>query len=319
MRTLAIPDLLRGLILQKGWSTTAAAHAAGISPVAAQRWSTGLATAAATWLRLISAFRAEVRIACGDDCWVIAVLAVAQPVRERERRAWRNRRFLHYLHAIAAQNSKLKRMERESRARSYVANEEARIVAGIEEARRRMTTVLIAGEIEGMRAAVQALIRASHISTDELSFASGVGSDAASAANEAANDGRLLPLRRLLAVLDARLELHLPSGNRVVIARVDANRSSNRSRIPPSIPAASRTTTRRRLIDVDHDGSEVRSSLERESILKLYDAGIPITQIAQQAGISRQRVHAIAKSAGRTLRRAKAAVERAQEAELLLS
>lgn len=315
MRTLALPDLLRGLILQKGWSTTAAAHAAGISPVAAQRWSSGLATAAATWLRLISAFRAEARIACGEDCWVIAVPAVAQPVRERERRAWRNRRFVHYLHAIAAQNRNLKRMERESRARSYVANEEARIVSGIEEARRRMSTVLIAGEIAGMRAAVQALIRASHISTDELSFATGVGCEAASAANEATDDGRLLPLRRLLAVLDARLELHLPSGNRVVIARVDANRS----RTSPSLSTASRTKARRQPIDVDHDGSEVRSSLERESILKLYDAGIPITQIAQQAGISRQRVHAIAKSAGRTLRRARAAVERAQEAELLLS
>ena len=315
MRTLALPDLLRGLILQNGWSTTAAAHTAGISPVAAQRWSSGLTTAAAIWLRLVATFRAEIRVVCGDDAWVVSVPIVAQPVRERERRTWRNRRFLHYLHAITAQNHTLKRAERESRARSYVANEEARIVSGIEEARRRMATVLLAGEIDGMRAAVQALVRASHITAGELCFASGVGIDAASAANAALDDGRLMTLRRLLAALDARLELHLPSSNRMVIARVDISRMHKTAPFPESAQASSHRSS----VDVNHDGSDVRSSIEREAILKLYDAGIPITQIAEQAGISRQRVHAIAKSAGRTLRRTRTAEVRTREAELLLS
>lgn len=315
MRTLSLPDLLRGLILQKGWSTTAAAHAAGISPVAAQRLSSGTTRAATIWLRLIATFSAEVRVVRGDDAWVVTVPSVARPVQERERRTWRNRRFLHYLHAIAAQNRTLKRSQREGRARTYVANEEARIAIGIDDARRRMATVLFAGEIAGMRAAVQALVRASHITADELSFASGVGIDATNSANGAVDDGRLLPLRRLLAALDARLELHLPSGNRVVVARVESGWTG----APASSPDPSRTTARHSSAKVDHDGSAVRSSIERDAILKLYDAGMPITQIADQAGISRQRVHAIAKSAGRTLRRAKVAEYRAHEAELLLS
>lgn len=325
MRTLPLPDLLRGLILQKGWSTTAAAHAAGISPVAAQRFTSGITRATTIWLRLIATFRAEVRILRGEDAWTIQVPTVAQQVRERERRSWRRRRFLHYLHAIAAQSPRIKRSERETRARSYVANEEARIVSGIDEVRRRMGTILLAGEVDGMRVAIQALVRSSHITVDELSFASGVGMDAASKAIATADDGRLRPVRSLLAALDARVELLLPTGSRVVIARLPVDPetsgvSGGKSANGASSDRSSRTTAaRRRPEPVDHDGSAVRSTLDRDAILRLYDAGIPITQIAAQAGISRQRVHAIAKSSGRILRRMAASAQRVRESDALLT
>ncbi len=315
MRTLALPDLLRGLILQRGWSVTAAGHAAGISPLAADRWCREQTSAATTWLRLIAGFRAQVVIVRGADVWSVQVPTVASQARERERRTWRQRRFVHYLNAITTQNDKLKRAEREQRAHSYVANEEARIVASIEDARRRMTTVLLAGEITGMRAAIQALARSSNLSADELSFSAGVSSDATSQALNLPADGRLMPLRRLLAALDARLELHLPSGNRVVIARSDAALAGTSNR---QITTLSTRRPRAQSPGL-HDGSASRSRLERDEILRLYDAGIPITQIAAQAGISRQRVHALAKSAGRTLRRAVVAEQRTREAEVILS
>lgn len=318
MRTLALPDLLRGLILQRGWSATAAGHAAGISPLATERWCSQQTAAATTWLRLIAGFRAQVLVVQGAETWALQVPTVASQARERERRTWRQRRFVHYLHAIASQNQKLKRSEREQRARSYVANEEARIDSGIEDARRRMTTVLIAGEVAGMRVAIQALARASHLSADELSFSSGVGADTAAKALTSAEDGRLMPFRRLLAVLDARLELHLPSGNRVVIARSDAAPVAPADSAPcPGTPSPSRRQRSQSL--GQHDGSSSRSRLERDEILRLYDAGLPITHIAERAGISRQRVHAMAKSAGRTLRRVVVAQQRTREAELLLS
>ena len=313
MRTLALPDLLRGLIMQRGWSTTAAAHAAGISPLAAKRWCAELTDAALTWLRIISTFGAEVRIIRGEESWGIQYLPVSHPVRERQRRSWRQRRVVHYFHALSAQSPKMKRSEKEIRASAYVANEEARIVAGIDEAKRRMSTVLLSGEMESMRATVQALIRASHITTDELAFAAGISTDAANSANDAHDDGRLLPLRKLLAAVDARLEVHLPSNNRVVIARSEAG--SDKS----SLLSSASSPIRRASASVDHDGSEIRSQLGREKILALYDAGIPITKIAHLAGISRQRVHSIAKSTGRTLRRTMAIAERSRSAELLLS
>ena len=315
MRTLALPDLLRGLILQRGWSATAAGHAAGISPLATERWCSQQTAAATTWMRLIAGFRAQVLVVQGAETWALQVPTIAAQARERERRTWRQRRFVHYLHAIASQNQKLKRSEREQRARSYVANEEARIDSGIEEARRRMTTVLIAGEVAGMRVAIQALARASHLSADELSFSSGVGADTAAKALTSAEDGRLMPFRRLLAALDARLELHLPSGNRVVIARSDAAIAA----MANTAAMAKSTTRLRPQSPVQHDGSASRSCLERDEIMRLYDAGIPITQIAERAGISRQRIHAMAKSAGRTLRRVVVAQQRTREAELLLS
>jgi len=243
------------------------------------------------------------------------VPTVATQARERERRTWRQRRFVHYLNAIAAQNQKLKRTEREQRARTYVANEESRIVASIDDARRRMTTVLLAGEISGMRAAIQALARASNLSADELSFSAGVGTDTTIQTLNLSADGRLMPLRRLLAALDARLELHLPSGSRVVIARCDATPAEPAGKRP----AASTTTRTVHRKAGRHDGSASRSSLDRDDVLRLYDAGLPITQIASTAGISRQRVHAIAKSAGRTLRRAVAAEARSREAAEILA
>jgi DNA-binding phage protein len=314
MRTLALPELLRGLILQRGWSVTAAGHAAGISPLAADRWCREQTSVATTWLRLIAGFRAQVVIVRGADVWSVQVPTVASQVRERERRTWRQRRFVHYLNSIATQNEKLKRAEREQRARTYVANEEARIVASIEDARRRMTTVLLAGEISGMRAVIQALARSSNLSADELSFSAGVSADATSQALNLPADGRLMPLRRLLAALDARLELHLPSGSRVVIARCDAMPEEPTAK-PSAASTKARTAPRN---DGRHDGSASRSSLDRDEVLRLYDAGIPITQIASQAGISRQRVHALAKSTGRTLRRAVVAEQRTREAEMLL-
>jgi DNA-binding phage protein len=315
MRTLALPDLLRGLILQRGWSVTAAGHAAGISPLAVDRWCKQQTSAATTWLRLIAGFRAQVVIVRGAEVWSVQVPTVASQARERERRTWRQRRFIHYLNAIATQNDKLKRAAREQRARTYIANEEARIVASIEDARRRMTTVLLAGEISGMRAVIQALARASNLSAEELSFSAGVGTDTTIQALNLSADGRLMPLRRLLAALDARLELHLPSGSRVVIARCDAAPEEPIAR--PSAASTKARTTRGN--DGRHDGSASRSSLDRDEVLRLYDAGLPITQIASTAGISRQRVHAIAKSAGRTLRRAVVAEARSREAAEILA
>jgi hypothetical protein len=298
--------------MQQGWSTTAAAHAAGISPLAAKRWCAELTDAAGTWLRIISTFGAEVRVIRGEESWGIQCHPVSHPVRERQRRSWRHRRLVHYIQVLSAQSPKMKRNEKETRASFYVANEEARIVAGTEDAKRRMSTVLLSGEMESMRAAVKALIRASHITTDELAFAAGVSNDAVTSANDAQDDGRLLPLRKLLAAVDARLEVHLPSSNRIVIARseVEPDKPS-----PSSIPPSGRRAS----APVDHDGSEIRSQLGREKILALYDAGIPITKIAELAGISRQRVHSIAKSTGRTLRRTTAIEERSRSAELLLS
>jgi hypothetical protein len=314
MRTLALPDLLRGLILQRGWSFTAAGRAAGISPLAVDRWCAQPTAAATTWLRLIAGFRAQVLVVRGAETWAIQIPTPASQVRERGRRTWRHRRFLHYLHAIAAQNPRLKRNERELRARGYVANEETRIASGIEEARRRMTTVLLAGEVAGMRCAVQALVRASHLTPDELSFSSGVGTDATTKTLDATDDGRLMPLRRLLAALDARLELHLPSGARVVIASSDAAPVVHDHHDPRRPERHPRARSHGR-----HDGSASRSRLDRDEVLRLYDAGIPITRIGEQAGISRQRVHAVAKAAGRMLRRLTMAESRSRRAAEILA
>ena len=317
---LALPDLLRGLVFQRGWSSTTAALLAGTSPVAAENWLTRMTPAALTWLRLIAAFQCTVLIVRGDESWTITAPPMSKPQRDRGRQSWRHRRFLHYIHAIAVQNKVIKRPERESRAHTYVASEEQRILSEIDAARVRMTTALIAGEIDSMRGAVRALVEASHITADHLAFASGVSFDATALILRAQDDGRLSPLRCLLAALDARLEIHLPAGSRVVIARMAA---------PESMPklvtdkAADKVTptplTAQQKIKRGHKKTTARSTMDQDGILQLYDSGMPITQIAQHANISRQRVHAIAKARGRTMRRVTASDARKREAVDLLS
>ena len=196
---LALPDLLRGLVFQRGWSSTTAALLAGTSPVAVENWLTRMTPAALTWLRLIAAFQCTVLIVRGDESWTINAPPMSKPQRDRGRLSWRNRRFLHYIHAIAVQNKLIKRPERESRAHTYVASEEQRILSEIDAARVRMTAALIAGEIDSMRGAVRALVEASHITADHLAFASGVSFDATALILRAQDDGRLSPLRCLLA------------------------------------------------------------------------------------------------------------------------
>jgi hypothetical protein len=311
---LALPDLLRGLVFQHGWSSTTAAQLAGTSPVAVENWLTRMTPAALTWLRLMAAFQCKVLIVRADESWHITAPPMSKPQRERSRETWRHRRFLHYIHAIAVQNKSLKRMERETRAHAYVASEEQRILGEIDAARARMTTVLIAGEIESMRVAVRALVDASHITADHLVFASGVSFDATSLMLRTQDDGRLSPLRCLLAALDARLEIHLPSGNRVVIARMAAPDMSNKPLINRVTPTIAPQKIKRK-----HKKTTARSSMDQSEILRLYDSGLPITQIAQQANISRQRVHALAKARGRTMRRVTAADARKREAADLLS
>jgi hypothetical protein len=100
----------------------------------------------------------------------------------------------------------------------------------------------------------------------------------------------------------------------VVIARCEACVGSDRrgAADAPVARSAQRDTSQ-------HDGSASRSRLDRDEVLRLYDAGLPITQIARSAGVSRQRIHAIAKSAGRTLRRVVLAEARSREAAEILT
>jgi hypothetical protein len=175
-----------------------------------------------------------------------------------------------------------------------------------------MATSLLAGEIAGMRCALQSLVDAAHITVDHLVFAAGVNYDATALVLRTIDDGRLTPLRSLLAALDARLEIHLPAGCRIVIARLAAPPERKPEVTQPLVTVPS-TIPRRK------NKPNIRSQLSQAELLKLYDAGLPMTHIAERAGISRQRVFAIAKAQGRTLRRVEAAQARRDEAASIFS
>jgi DNA-binding phage protein len=311
MRCLPFPDLIRGLVLQSGFPATHLSGLAGVSPGTITAMSERLPSPLDTWMRLIAAFGARLIVKRGGDTWQVQLPTTAKQVFAREQRAWRAKRYASYLHAIAAQNPGLKRTEREARAKQYAQHEESRLIAELPAVRERMRQVLVDGECAGLRHALQQMARAANLKTDELSWISGVGPGAIDAAIAAADDGRLLPTRQVLAALGATIEIQLPSRRCLVIARPPEVMSAaavvaqtDRKRSPPA-----RSETVRPLR---------QSTLPRDEILRLYDRGIPITTIAEQAGISRQRVHALAKASGRHLRRQQQRTARSHAGRRLL-
>ena len=310
MRSLLLPDVVRGLVMRAGLTAATVAPKAGVSAGAIAALLTRIPSTLETWLRLIGAFDARVIITSGEESWSITIPSVAAPVRKRGQQSWRQKQYLSYLHAIAAQHASLKRSERESRARQYVIHEEERLEQGLPAARERMHQITVSGEQPGLRHALQALTTAAHISHDQLAWMTGVGLGAVTMALTAQEDGRLTTLRQVLAALNARLMIRLNTDHLVPIARMAHIQAAQ----PPAVPLMGtvipKKSTHKQLS---------RSTLSHAAILQLYDAGTPITVIAKQAGVSRQRIHTLAKMSGRTMRRTLGQLQRQSDGLQLLS
>lgn len=307
---LPLHAIVDGLVNLAGWSSQEAAIRSGVSPGTVSALRTHEPTQVVTWCRMAAALGCQLAIARQDRTWQVDLPRPAPPLIERSWRAWRNRRLVSAHHSIADLTQKLKRPEREERARQYVRNEETRLRERLILVRRAIQALAISRKVEGFRQAVRLLCQELAITAEELSLLAGVHLAAAQNALGEEHDGRLVTLHRLLSAIPAQLQLDLAGGGTLTILPCPPGpwKMGDREEEDP----ATRTVAR------EPRSTANRSRLDIEQILALYDADWSIGKIAAKAGISRQRVHKIAMDHGRRPRRSLAKERRIAAGQELL-
>jgi len=302
----ALPDVMRGLILAAGLSHQEAAVRSGVSPGSIAALCERIPKPLMTWLRLIAAVGGRLVITWQDQSWDIAMPRLPAAMLEREWSSWRTRRVVTTVNHLRHAEPKAKRSVLDERARSYAANEEARL-------RERLTLMRTAcKELDGshrssgLRAALRLVVSKVGLKAEELTLLSGTSLSACQLALGELQDGRLATMHRLCSALGARLMIALP------YARIDV------AICPPGDWRPGMATAE---VADDHEekplsgfrsarDNQNRSGLSHEEMLLLYDQGLSIGEIARRASVSRQRVHKLAMDNGRTRRREQAREER---------
>ena len=313
-KPLSIPDILRGLILINGLSHLEAALRSGISPATAASLTERTPMPLQTWMRLLACLEARLVITAQGQEWPVAMPRIAAPVVAHAWQSWRRRREVTTVNQLMRADRKAKRSQIEARAREYAANEEERLRERFTSLRRHLRSLGGHHRADGLRAALQTLANKAEVKPEELSLLSGASLTACQLALGESGDGRLATAHRLLSALNARLHVVLPDG-RIEIAlcspgdwrpgmAAEADTPDGEDDAGPTSRAA--------------PSAPNRSKLAAEEILKLYDTGLSIGDIARRAGVSRQRVHKLAMDQGRPQRRVSARDARISEGREVL-
>jgi hypothetical protein len=308
---LHLHDLINGLVNLSGASTQEAAIRSGVSPGTVAALRAHEPTQVVTWCRMVAALGATLAVESQGRGWTVETPRPAPQLIEREWRAWRHRRFVSALHSVSDLRMRLKRNEREAKARQYVANEEGRLRERLGELRGAIRDLSGHHRAPSLRQTVRWLAEKLAITAEELALLGGVNLTAAQNALGEDSDGRLVTLHRLVSALGARLRLELAGGGAIDIAPCAPGPWKLGDREEDE--HATERHTKARLERIAN-----RSKLDAERILQLYDADMSIGEIARKAGISRQRVHKIAMDNGRTPRRVLAKERRINEGQDLL-
>jgi hypothetical protein len=296
---LSLPDILRGLILSSGLSHQEAALRSGISPGSVAMICTRTPKPLLGWLRLVAALGGRVTISSQEREWPLAMPGASATIIEHEWSSWRRRRVVTTINHLRAADGRIKRAALEERARGYAANEETRLRARLVELKAASTAVSGSFRAAGLRAALRLVAGRLGLKAEELTLLSGASLSACQLALGENHDGRLGTVHRLCSALGARLEIHLAGGH-IGIAFCppgdwrpgmpeDAGAQCPDEKPPGAVRAARDNQNRSRLAMAD--------------MLRLYDDGVSIGEIARRAGVSRQRVHKLAMDNGRTQRR----------------
>ncbi len=311
---LSLPDILRGLILSSGLSQQEAALRSGISPGSVAMICSRTPKPLLGWLRLVAALGGRVTIASPERAWPLAMPAAAATVIEREWSSWRRRRMVTTINHLRAADRRIKRATLEERARGYAANEEIRLRARLVELKAALGALCGSFRAAGLRAALRLVAGRISIKAEELTLLSGASLSACQLALGENHDGRLGTVHRLCSAVGARLELHR-AGARISIGfcppgdwrpgMAEGDGADCPDEKPPGAVRSARD-------------NQNRSRLASADILRLYDDGVSIGEIARQAGVSRQRVHKLAMDNGRSQRRMTVRAQRVASGHELL-
>ena len=263
---------LRWLATDNGLSEQELALLAGISPGAVAAYLDRPHAPTLTWLTLLSALRCRLEVKAPKRFLSISLPRITAPRRQHERAQWEARRLVAFRTQIQRQSPGVSLEAAQRTAHAYVAASAARLDGDLQAANQRLESTRIECDAAGMRAALRAVAGAAGVNAEDLALLAGVSLSAAQSALDASPDGRLATPHRLFSAISARLVIH-PAGGGAVGIELAASGDWR-----PEAPRPGRSC-------MSHD--EIRGRAER---------GEALASIAREAGVSRQRVHAIVRS-----------------------
>ena len=263
---------LRWLTTDNGLSEQELALMAGVSPGAVAAYLGRPHAPTQTGLTLLSALRCRLEVKAPKRTLSIALPRIGAQRRAHERQQWEARRLVSFRSQIQRQSPGTSRDEAQRTAANYVAASATRLDGELNSARQRLESTRVDIATTGLRAALRAVADAAHVNAEDLALLAGVSLSASQSVLDETAEGRLTTPHRLFSAIAVRLIIQ-PAGGGVVTI----------SLCPPGDwrPEAPRAG---------------RSSMTTDEIRERAGRGEALASIAREAGVSRQRVHAIVRS-----------------------
>lgn len=263
---------LRWLITDNGLSDMELATLAGVSPGAVAAFLGRPHAPTQTWLTLLSALRCRLAVKVPKHYLSIALPRIGAQRRAHERQQWEARRLVAFRTQILRQSPGSTAQDAQRTAAGYVAASAARLNGDLQAAQQRLESTRVEANASGMRAALRAVATAAQVNAEDLALLAGVSLSAAQATLDDTAEGRLATPHRLFSAIAARLVIHPAGGGAVGMDLAPSGEWR------PEAPRPG------------------RSSMTHEEIRTRADRGESLAGIAREAGVSRQRVHAIVRS-----------------------
>jgi transcriptional regulator with XRE-family HTH domain len=260
---------LRWLSTDNGLSEQELAVLAGVSPGAVTAYLNKPHAPTLTWLSLLSALRCQLVVKAPKRFLTIALPKISAHRRTHERQQWEARRLVAFRSQILRQSPSISPADAQRTALGYVAASAARLDGDLQAAHQRLEITRVECAASGMRAALRAVADAANVNAEDLALLAGVSLSAAQSARDETQEGRLATPHRLFSAITARLVIHPAGGGVVSIALAPPGEW----RPEPPRPG--------------------RSSMTHDEIRARAGRGESLASIAREAGVSRQRVHAI--------------------------
>ncbi len=264
---------LRWLLDDNHLSADELALLAGVSPGAVAAFLGKPHSASQTWLMLLTALRCRLEVKAPKRFLSIALPRIAAQRRIHEHRQWESRRLTAFRAQILKQRPGSLPAEAQQTALGYVQASAARLAGELTGAQHRLDITRVEVAATGMRAALRAVAHAARVNAEDLALLAGLSLSAAQAAIDDTDEGRLAIPHRLFSAIAARLVVQPAGGGAVSIDLAPSGEWR------PEAPRPGRSC-------LTHD--EIRTRAGR---------GEALASIAREAGVSRQRVHAIVRTA----------------------
>lgn len=263
---------LRWILQERGLTEAELALSAGVSPGAVAACLGKPSAPTHTWLSLIAGLGCRLEVKTARAVLVIALPRSSAARRANERRQWEHRHLVAYRAQVLRQSPGTSPAAAAETAANYLAASVSRLDDELAAARARLQSSPLTTTAPSLRAALRLLAGAADVRAEQFALLSGMSLGAAQAALDQTPDGKLLTPHRLFSALNARLVLLPAAGGTITIDLVAPG---------PWRPEAPRPGV---------------NCLTQDEIRTRAAGGESLASIARDAGVSRQRVHAIVRS-----------------------